>query len=141
TIAAIWYFAPEMVIGWLALGYLLYSATLRIRIKHLLLAVVAATMLTVNMSSHGFTIDVRLSSIGNPFVRAARWMEMNLPIGSRVGTLSSGYVSYFAPSEQVVNLDGLMNDTDYFESYLKTGKVAQYIRRQDIAYFADYRDS
>ncbi len=72
------------------------------------------------------------------FYRAGRWMNQHLPAGSRIGSFSAGMVSYFASHQQVINLDGLMNDRTYFETYLKPGRIPQYVRRRDARFFSDY---
>ncbi len=75
----------------------------------------------------------------NRFVRAARWMNEHLEPGRRIGTLSSGFVGLFASKHQVYNLDGLMNDEVYFEQYLRSGRIRDYLRHEGIEYFADYQ--
>ncbi len=75
------------------------------------------------------------------FYAGAQWMQRHLPAGQKTGAFSSGIVAYFDPQHEVVNLDGLMNNTQYFENYLKAGRIPQYIRDRGITYFADYAES
>lgn len=43
-------------------------------------------------------------------VRAAQWIEENIPADTRVGCWHSGIVQYYTPRVNVINLDGLANN-------------------------------
>lgn len=43
-------------------------------------------------------------------VRAAQWLDENLPADARVGCWHSGIVQYYTPRVNVINLDGLANN-------------------------------
>jgi hypothetical protein len=67
----------------------------------------------------------------------ARWMRSHLPPNTKVGAWNAGILGYFS-DRCVVNLDGLVNSHEYFERYLKTNRVAQYLLRERINFLADY---
>ncbi len=71
-------------------------------------------------------------------VAAGQWLAAKLPAGQKIGSFSSGRLSYFAAAQQVINLDGLMNDRQYFEQYIKTKRIPEYFRLRKIDYLADY---
>ncbi len=65
------------------------------------------------------------------------WVDKNLPKEARIGSWNAGAVNYFS-NRTVVNLDGLVNDTEYFRDYLKTGRTADYLKREKIGYIVEY---
>ena len=48
-------------------------------------------------------------------------------------TLDAGVIGYFAPG-RVINLDGLANDFDYLEQYLRRGRVHDYLLREGVTH-------
>jgi len=54
------------------------------------------------------------------YLTEAVWLEKLTPPGSVIGMSGSGSVGYFINDRRVVNLDGLINSNDYFQS-LKAG--------------------
>jgi hypothetical protein len=55
-----------------------------------------------------------------------------------LGAKDAGVLGYFL-TNPVVNLDGLVNDEQFYE-YLKTGKVGQYVQGEDIQYLINLSD-
>ena len=49
------------------------------------------------------------------------------------GTLDAGVIGYFAGG-RIINLDGLANDFDYVERYLRSRRVGDYLRREGVTH-------
>lgn len=63
--------------------------------------------------------------------RGALWARENLPRDATIWSGSTGILGYF--SDRVcVNTDGLANDFDFLENYLKAGRVGEYLREWDF---------
>ncbi len=60
-------------------------------------------------------------------------LEKETPSGSRIGSTGGGVVAYFIKDRTIINLDGLMNSTDYFH-LLKQGKANQYMDEIGMQY-------
>ena len=75
------------------------------------------------------------------YLQGAKWFNAHLPAGQKLSGCSAGIMAYFANAHQTVNLDGLINDRDYFDNYLKKGKLDEYVRSRGIGYFADCSDT
>jgi hypothetical protein len=130
--SSVWYLAPEILVGWVALGLGLEAAGA-------LASCAAAVVLLLGAAGWSLPVAGHEPNTRSVFVEAGRWMNETLPPGARVATLSSGFVGFAAPRHHVVNLDGLMNDRRYFEEYLRRGRVPDYVRDTRLEYFADYR--
>jgi hypothetical protein len=53
-------------------------------------------------------------------------LENATPPGARIGSTGGGVVAYFIKDRTIINLDGLMNTTEYFH-LLKEGKATEYM--------------
>jgi hypothetical protein len=152
TIYGTWYFAPEAFVATLLLtgavaGLLLLAGDLvrlvaRSREAATTITTLLATLLTLIVVAQNYgplKAQTHPRHADNHFYRAATWLEANLPAGARVAAGSAGVLAYFAPSHTIINVDGLMNDREFFESYLKTGRAGQpYFEKEQIRFFADY---
>jgi hypothetical protein len=63
--------------------------------------------------------------------RAAQWCNVNLNPATRIGMTDCGAFGYFCRCI-VINLDGVINSFDYYENYLRTGQVHQYLVREKV---------
>ena len=70
---------------------------------------------------------------------AAIWAEENLPKDELFGAFWPGTFSFMS-QRKVVDLDGICNDGEFFDEYLKKGKVAEYILEENIRFIADRFD-
>jgi hypothetical protein len=79
---------------------------------------------------------------------AVRWMNANLPRGSRVASYSSGVLGYFAEGYAVINIDGLANTPQFVENesrghlLYQRGLAAQdplvdYLKRAGVTHLAN----
>ena len=148
TAYATWYFAPELMTLWVALGVLLYAAG---ALPGLCIGrpatrapqggrVCCATAVLLLLVAAGRTVSTAAprGPATNAFMAAGRWVERNVPAGEKVSAFSAGILGYFAAHHQTVNLDGLMNDRTYFRDYLAAGQIPRYARERHIDYLCDY---
>jgi hypothetical protein len=70
------------------------------------------------------------------FVEQARALETMTEPGACIGTTGGGGLAYFIHGRTIINLDGLMNSYDYFES-MKNGTAAEYLDRIGLQYVLD----
>ena len=129
----VWYFSTEVVMLWLLLGALFAAS--RWRLDWLCGAL--AVLVCVGGCWRSFDIGERAAH--DRLRDGGRWLEQNVEPGAVVGTLSSGRVGWYAPSQHVVNLDGLINSPRYFEQFLTKGRLADYFDERGITWFADYQ--
>ena len=143
-----WYFAHGAILSALVIGLLidgladrLGSWTARWRVsgdfwRALALLAVAANVAAVMVVRIG-----RGHTITRPGYQLAvyAWMQANLPAAARVGSWNAGRLAYFS-GFQVTNLDGLINSEDFFQNYLKPGRVLDAVLAQNITYIIDYVD-
>jgi hypothetical protein len=148
---ATWYFSVEVMLFWCVCGLgivrfsqmlsavanllLRHASGMRLLPSHWLVAAMCALMIVVSaVPICGYTAR---DSNFPAFFHAASWFNAHLPAGQKLSSFSSGVLAYFAAPHQVTNLDGLMNDRDYFQNYLKTNQIDRYVRARGIGYFAD----
>lgn len=67
------------------------------------------------------------------YLESIHELEANTEPGSLIGSTGGGMIAYFIKDRTVVNLDGLMNTTEYFH-LLQQGKAAQYLDRIGLDY-------
>jgi len=66
---------------------------------------------------------------------AARWLNEHTRPGERVGAWNAAILGYYRRGS-VINLDGLANGFELVP-YLRTGRIADYIKAKDIRYLSD----
>lgn len=150
TLYGIWYFTPQLLLVSVAvaIAFGLFASAAeaaigrvrpgRTNTRVLLLRCFAIGIVLLNVPVV-FGVE-RVDGDANMmlvFRRAGEWLNSRLPAGQRIGTVSSGVVNHYASNHHVINLDGLINDFEYFQ-YLTTARVPQYIDYEGISYFADY---
>ena len=69
-------------------------------------------------------------------VEAAEWARSSIPLNDRIGSWNAGVFAYFS-HRHVINLDGLVNDIDYYRRVLVGRQFAQYVADEKIAWLAD----
>ncbi|RPJ51166.1 MAG: hypothetical protein EHM21_03350 [Chloroflexi bacterium] len=67
------------------------------------------------------------------YLRGVHQLEANTVPGSRVGSTGGGVIAYFVTDRIIVNLDGLMNTSEYF-NLLRQGQASQYLDRIGLEY-------
>jgi hypothetical protein len=62
------------------------------------------------------------------YLAGVEGLENTTPPGARIGSTGGGVIAYFIHDRTIINLDGLMNSTEYFQ-LLKEGKATKYLDR------------
>lgn len=73
------------------------------------------------------------------FYPIGKWIDENLPDGTRVGSYQSGAMGYFGKDKLVVNLDGVVNRDALMA--LKEGRSLDYVRSEHLEYIIDWDES
>jgi len=129
-----WYWAGEMVFVVL-LGGILLESVRRALLKFSLIqrhwGIVVAILAGACMLSFAQMIwrdfPYRLvPDDRNNFMNRIHELEANTAPGSLIGMPGGGTTAYFIQGRTIVNLDGLINTNDYFES-LRTGTGSQFL--------------
>ena len=68
-----------------------------------------------------------------PYMDLIPFLEGHTKPGDIIGMTGGGNVGYFIPDRKVVNMDGLVNSTEYFEA-LKNGSGADYLYNIGVRY-------
>jgi len=89
---------------------------------------------------NGPAITMDEESIFTVRYRFARWIEANTAPDERLASWNAGQLGYFT-NRTVINLDGLVNDREYFEKVFKPQRgLMEYLREKKVRYVIDYRD-
>jgi hypothetical protein len=67
------------------------------------------------------------------YLEGIRQLEANSEPGSLVGSTGGGVIAYFVNDRTIINLDGLMNTSEYFH-LLQQGQASQYLNRIGLDY-------
>lgn len=134
-----WYWIPEIlfvVVGiGLALDYL-YLMLQEIRLDIRLWRLVLIALFVSVLISFSFLLGHRYSYNAFPDdenMVQTRFIEDNTEPGSLVGMTGGGTTAYFIKDRTIINLDGLINSKEYFES-LRAGKGALFLQELGLQY-------
>ncbi len=98
--------------------------------------VVLVQVVTVSMR---LASPIDMTSLRNVRTDLIGWIAANLPEGAPIASWNAGQFGYFL-TRPVVNLDGLVNDTDFLNSLRRGEPVVNYLRREGVRYVVDYND-
>lgn len=103
--------------------------------KSLTLTMLAATVLLATLHADYLKTSLRdPSAYDNHFyIERARWLENNTEPNSVIAMTGAGAISYFTSGRTIVNMDGLMNNAEYFQ-HLQQGNGAIYLEKQGVDY-------
>jgi hypothetical protein len=141
-----WYFAPEIMAIWIIIalgvhrvGGLFFRPSGSNTVSKLsgFSCATAVLLLAVGGIRHLTVRPVRDDPRTQLFLMGAQWADRHLPADEKLGAFSAGLLGYCAWNHQVINLDGLMNDLDYFTNYICAGRFPQYARDRNIRYLCD----
>ena len=145
-----WYFSAEILVAWMIVVWALVGfLDLVGGLSRRVFSTSPATGFTIGLVLPLFLVLVSIPrALADPpqystarcMARAGRWLQETLPPGQRIGSLSAGLVSTFAPGHRVYNLDGLIANVEYFEQYLRRDRILEFIDREQIGYFSDYHE-
>jgi len=63
----------------------------------------------------------------------AEWIKMNIDEDSTVAAWDTGKWAYFS-DRPIINLDGLVNDHEFFEEYLQEDRIDEYLLQENVSY-------
>lgn len=131
------YYLPAMIPFVLTLGSLadLFLAQIASPRSRKLFAAVAIILLAgVNIGQAEFrTFYTNRDATSSGYMNLGLWARTRFPDHTRVASMQTGALAYFAPNLTVVNLDGVVNRACYEALRRKEGM--EYIRRERIEYF------
>jgi len=67
------------------------------------------------------------------YLHKTAWLEKRTTPGSIIGMTGAGTTAYFIEDRSIMNLDGLVNSTEYFHS-LKRGQAAEFVIQSGVNY-------
>lgn len=127
---ALWYYAPQCVVGALACGCAAAAWTQRCAAAVLLVGARLVAALWM------WAVAPRESAELNQYA-AARWLRANLSERDRAASWNAGHLAYFS-ERTVVNLDGLANDAAFLE-LLRAGTAGcEYLDALHADWVVDY---
>lgn len=151
---ATWYAVPETLSCVLLAAYagtLAFGPTLPARTRYIV-AIAALVLVSSPISSLYRDLSpqpYRREGASLPEVWEAHfWIDQHLPVGARIGAMSSGLLGYVTDDRVVVNLDGLANSPDYVTTVWRQHMLYSrglaphdalwdYIRAKGIQYLAN----
>jgi hypothetical protein len=136
-----WYWLTEPVLL-VILGALLINVVIELFLKRWLLTrivvwvVVGAFGLRTGLSFWRNTAD--LNPYGQaprdaPYAELVPFLEAHTEPGAIIGMTGGGNVGYFLHDRTIVNMDGLINSTEYFRD-LQAGTAADYLYKSGMRY-------
>lgn len=146
-----WYFVPGVLLAYLLGPLLVHRALLLLEVNRRLPA--AGRWLAVALSLVVISVTYDRVQGMNPWQRlrawesnkeidweigsfeGAKWLSDNVDETTLVGATDAGVLGYFS-SQQVVNLDGLVNSTAYFE-VKRSQRVEEWLRDRHLTLFAN----
>lgn len=131
------YYIPAIIPFALTLGSLADIFLSQIespRSRRTFAAVALALLIGVNVGQAEFrNFYTNRDALTSGYMNLGLWASTRFPDGTRVGSMQTGALAYFAPNLTVVNLDGVVNRACYEALRRKEGM--EYIRGERIEYF------
>ena len=112
-------------------------------------SIIIISLLIVAFSGSRFIIKTNRYSADRTSFRllryqAALWISENLPPDQVYAAWSAGELGYFL-NRTLINLDGLINNVEYYERVLKSDAKTQalfdYLIENEVKYIVDYEDN
>jgi hypothetical protein len=137
------YYLPAIIPFALTLGSLADLFMSRIenaRSRRAFVAVALALLVGVNVGQAEFrSFYTNRDSLTAGYMNLGLWARSTLPDRTRIGSMQTGALAYFAPNLTVVNLDGVVNRACYEALRKKQGM--EYIRGERIEYFVAWLEN
>jgi hypothetical protein len=136
--ASTWYFVPEYACAIGFLGVMLAKAAAGRPRAGCYLGI----SLVLLLAPQAFMAQRKIMATNEDGLFRTRYeltekIRETLPDDAIIGSWNAGQLGYFS-ERTVVNLDGLVNDTAYYEFLRERGDVREYLMREGIRYIADY---
>ncbi|MFT4797173.1 MAG: hypothetical protein ACJAYE_000134 [Candidatus Azotimanducaceae bacterium] len=122
-----WHFVAQIPLIVIAVADLVSVAP---QLKRLTAAFAVLLALGMNFGSLGLRLGHHQERLS-----AANWMNLAVKDGSRIGLRDAGVFGYFS-DHQVVNLDGLINSYEFYDS-INRGEIAEFLANSQVRYLAD----
>lgn len=133
-----WYWTAEMILTVLVLGILfetIWRGLSRVRLVQSLVFIALFCCLIFDFSQ-GVYQDFNLQNsegVENGLIAQISGLEKATEPGARIGTTGGGVLAYFIQGRTIVNLDGLMNSTEYFKM-MQNKTAYEYLNRIHLDY-------
>lgn len=137
-----WYWVSETVFLSLLLGFILtliYHWVINFRFMKFNgldwgIVVLAGIGLISNHYIYLYKWELRGQQMEHQhYLSQVAWVEENIDKGTIIGQIGSGSAGYFWDNYTVVNLDGLINNHEYFQ-HLQAGTTADYILDMGVTF-------
>lgn len=139
--AKYWYWIPEILCTLVAFGILVESVLRRYKrylygntASHILVGAFSFILiynLAIPMLKSYSYID--LDPDRHPYLSETKYLEEHTSPGSVIGMTGGGVIAYFIEDRTLVNLDGLINSSEYYEQ-LKSAQAYQYLDKIKLDY-------
>lgn len=138
-----WYLSFPIACGIISLAFITAKASSKIQIRHgktlgatfigFAVLIAAANIVLLNyIGKNNISSSYHLSLI-------AKHMNKLLTSSDKIGVYDAGVIGFYF-NDTIVNLDGLANNHEYFDSHYRTKKFLEYFQKENISYFL-VRDS
>jgi hypothetical protein len=136
-----WYWVGEMLLLVLSLGLVAGSAIKNLYTKKMgKILIKGFSGIFVCMLLLNFGVSIMQDFPANGAVvplydyeNEKEFFEGETQPGDVIGMTGGGVIGYFVPDRHIVNLDGLINSSTYFD-YLKTDRANRYLREIGVTY-------
>jgi hypothetical protein len=137
------YYLPALIPFALTLGSLADVFMRQVespRSRKLFAAVALVLSIGVNAGQAEFrNFYLNRDTLTSGYMNLGLWAQKRFPDGTRVGSMQTGALAYFAPNLTIVNLDGVVN-RDCYEA-LRKKEGMEYVRREKIEYFVAWLEN
>ena len=140
----IWYRSPSFIF-WIITGSLIalfafgYAGLAKKTSNALRLAPVGLSLVVFALAIYMFARSINFTS--NLYVaryKAAEWIAQNSAPDTVFAAWNAGQLSFFS-NRTFINLDGLINNSDYYERVLRGSvPLSDYLAENKVAYIVDY---
>jgi hypothetical protein len=140
----IWYRSPSFIF-WIITGSLIalfafgYAGLAKKTSNALRLAPVGLSLVVFALAIYMFARSINFTS--NLYVaryKAAEWIAQNSAPDTVFAAWNAGQLSFFS-NRTFINLDGLINNSDYYERVLRGSvPLSDYLAENNVAYIVDY---
>ncbi|MCU0372131.1 MAG: hypothetical protein MUE56_02660, partial [Ignavibacteria bacterium] len=100
--------------------------------KNLFFTAITAILLLINVLRPGFRDFYFGKHVPEGYFGISAWVSGNLKEGSRIGSLQTGSLAYFAENVKVYNLDGVVNA--HALNAIKQNRLIDYIKENKLEY-------
>ena len=139
-----WYFSPIKIfcISTLSLGFLFISEISTHRIRTPIVILLLLVSIIIGTKRFLWVANKKPNPKGLYYVRfqTALWIKSQYPASTTFAAWNAGQLGFYS-NRKFVNLDGLVNNKDYFDRILM-GKepLSVYLKEKNVQYIVDYFD-